>query len=156
MGKTIENKETRKLQRVFNLAEIREGRIPSKLGSTSVSNFKRYERNQINEDAFFDFKIIINNYSILLDNFSKKPVKPTQAYLLELMDLIDTPYLNWNRLYNNIICNEKPHYTYLQHSYFNTVRRGDNSPNENIILKYAEFFEKLRQEIKLLAFKLKI
>jgi hypothetical protein len=151
LTKTFENAETRKLKAILNVQEIRSGRLPIDVSVGSISDFKTGKRTVINKEFFLELKIILNNFSVLLSDFSKKEVTESEEYLLELMEIIQIPFLNWVEFYKKIDAIEKPNYQYLLYSYFQ-----DRKPSEKIIGKFPHFFEQMRFEFKLLSSKIKL
>lgn len=152
VNKKLQNAETRKLQQILNLPEIRSGRLPTKLKASTLSYFKNGITNSILEEEFLNMKIAINTTHILLSNFSKMEVKATQNYFFQLLDLSVIPFLNWSGILRNVDVKDRPSEAYMRWSLYNEKRR----PNEMIISTYSQFFEQLRFELKKLAFELKI
>ena len=151
LTKTFENAETRKLKAILNVQEIRSGRLPLDVSAGLISDFKTGKRTVINKEVFLELKIILNNFSVLLSDFSRKEIIESEEYILELMDIIETPFLNWVQFYKKIDAIEKPNHKYLLYSYFQ-----DRKPSEKIIGNFPHFFEQMKFEFKLLSSKIKL
>lgn len=156
--KFIENKDTRILQGVLNLPEIRSGRLSKSYSSASISYFKTGVNSKINENIFVDFRNILNDFSVKLKEFSKKPTVASDAYLKTLLDLIDTPFLNFREVYRKAQSNvsKSPNYSVLLWSYYNSKHRVKQEPKGELIERYLPFFEQLKFEFIVLSKKIKI
>lgn len=152
MKKYIENKETRKLQKVLNFKEVRSGRFDLGVSPGAISNFKTGITNKLSEDLFIKLKSEINILHLTLVNFSKLEVKASNDYFTALLDLAETKQLNWQEIVRNVSSDEKPNTASLRWSLYSEFRK----PNVELIEKYYNFFEQLRFEIKSVASKIKI
>lgn len=154
----LENKDTRKLCEVLNLAEIRSGRFNTDFSNATISNFKTGIEKRITENMFLSFKTQLNEFSIILKSFATKPVQANEKYFEELLDLADTPFFNFKEVYRNtqISVPYSPNYSVLLWSYYSSGHKFKQEPNGNLIEKYMPFFEQLKYELLLLSKKIKI
>lgn len=152
MKNFIENKDTRKMQEVLNLKELRSGRFEIEISVGAMSDFKNRKRNKISEDVFISLKKELNNLHLILNNFSKKEVKKSEQYFKDLLDISEIKILNWQEIVRSVNSTEKPNTSYLRWSLYSETRK----PDIELIDKYFSFFEQLRFELKLLSSKVKI
>lgn len=153
---TFKDKETAKLQLILNLPEIRSGRFALPVTQSSLSQFKTGRTDNINKDIFLILKIKVNELYLLLKKFTSKEVSFTDSYFKELLDIADTPVLNWVHIYKSVDAIDKPNVGVLRWSYYKSEREFPVYPSGEFIKRFEPFFEQLRFELKLLSTKIKM
>lgn len=151
-----ENLEFRKLKEILNFPEIRSGRISKDVPHSYLSMFKTGKMTHFDKKRYLLLKIELNKCSVRLKEFFSKSVVAKDDYVVKLLDIFATPYINLTRIHKSIQVSEKPNLQYLCWSYYVPRRGYKIEPKGELIEKYKDFFEQLRYEMLLLASKIKI
>ncbi len=149
------DRETRQLQRILNVEEIKPSTFTDILPAV-ISEFKKGKRDRLRQNEYDRLKIAINNFSIFLNNFISSEIAPTNDYFTKVLDLSDRIEINFKLIYDRIDA-VKPPFQYLYWNYWNSNYNTDKHltmNGEGIIQKYTSFFEQLKYEIALLKSKI--
>ncbi|MFJ1367004.1 hypothetical protein ACILDU_11265 [Capnocytophaga canimorsus] len=151
-----ESKELRKLKEVLNLPEIRSGRISKDVPHSYLSTFKTGKMPHFDKNRYLLLKTELNKCSVQLKEFFSKEVIAKDDYMVKLLDILATPYINLSRIHKSIQVGEKPNLQYLSWGYYVPRKGFKIEPKGELVEKYKSFFEQLKFEMLLLASKIKI
>lgn len=151
-----ENLEVRKLREVLSLPEIRSGRISKDVPHSYLSMFKTGKMTHFDKNRYLLLKTELNKCSVQLKEFFSKEVVAKDDYVVKLLDILATPYINLSRIHKSIQVGEKPNLQYLSWGYYVPRKGFKIEPKGELIDKYKTFFEQLRFEMLLLASKIRI
>lgn len=148
--------EIEKIRAVLNLPEIRSGRFDINVLPSVMSSFKLEKRQSLEKEHLLLLKKKLNNFHILLNKFSEKDVQFSDKYLIEILNIAEIPFLNWEEIIRKTEALNKPNTSVLRWSYYNIDRKYKQEPKGSTVEKFEPFFQQLKFELKLLATKVKI